>query len=113
MGLKRPDTVRALIAFVLLIASLYAVMASARPFAHYAVLLLWPLTLFAGLSWSLASQWPARNEARRWRAGQIVGALSVFVIGLSLFTKQSSIMIPKSRELSVFSAPASYFKAQE
>jgi len=81
MLLKHPDAMRTAIIFVVLVTSVCSVMVPSRPFPHYALLFIWPLTLFGGLAWSLASRWPAPGEARRWPAAQIVGALSVFAIG--------------------------------
>ena len=81
MVLKRPDAMRTVIAFVVLMASICAVIAPARAFTHYAVLLLWPLTLLAGLSWSFVSSWPAPRGAEHWRVANIVAGLSVFLIG--------------------------------
>jgi hypothetical protein len=81
MLLKHPDAVRTAIVFVVLLASVCSVMAAARPFPHYAVLFIWPLTLLAGLAWSLANSWPAPGEAGRWHPAKIVGALSIFCVG--------------------------------
>jgi hypothetical protein len=81
MVVKRSDTVRTIIAFVVLMASVCAVIASARAFTHYAVLLIWPLTLLVGLSWSFASSLPVRGDAEHWQLASIVGGLSVFFIG--------------------------------
>jgi hypothetical protein len=81
MFLKHPDALRTVIAFVVLVVSVCAVIASSRRFPHYAVLLIWPLTLLAGLAWSLASSWPAPGEVGHWHLARIVGVLSILCIG--------------------------------
>ena len=78
---KHPDAVRIAIVFVVLLASVCAVIVPARPFPHYALLFLWPLTLLAGLAWSLASSWPATGEGGRWHPAKVVGSLSILYIG--------------------------------
>jgi hypothetical protein len=76
-----PDAVRTAIVFLVLVVSVCAVMVPSRPFPHYALLFIWPLTLLAGLAWSLAGCWPAPGEGRRWEPAKIVGALSIACIG--------------------------------
>ncbi len=81
MLMAHPDTLRTAVVFVVLVVSVCAVMVPSRPFPHYAFLFIWPLTLLAGLAWSLASSTPAPDERGRWHPTRIVGALSVFCIG--------------------------------
>jgi hypothetical protein len=78
---QQPDAVRTATVFVVLAVSVCAVIAPSRPFPHYAVLVIWPLTLLAGLVSSLASLWPALGEGGPWHAAKLVGALSIFCIG--------------------------------
>jgi hypothetical protein len=81
MLLTHPDPVRIGAVFIVLVVSVGAVMVPSRPFPHYALLLIWPLTLLAGLTWSLARSWPASREGGRWSPAKLVGVLSIVSIG--------------------------------
>ena len=78
---KHPDMVRTAIVFLVSVVSVGAVMVPSRPFPHYALLFIWPLTLLAGLAWSLASSWPVPGDGGRWHPAKIVGALAIICIG--------------------------------
>ena len=81
MLLQHPDAVRTTIVFVVLVVSVCGVMAPSRPFPHYAFLFIWPLTLMAGLAWSLANWSVAAGQRGRWRPAKVVGVLSIFCVG--------------------------------
>lgn len=81
MLLRQPEGRRVAIVFFMLGVSLWAVIAPARPFPHYAFLLLWPAMLAAGLMWSLQSAWPAREGVGRWSLHGVAAGLSVLIIG--------------------------------
>ena len=81
---KSPEAVRWAIAGAALAASIWAVMAPARPFAHYAALALWPAALVAGLAWSLETPLPRRDWTAFPAYGVIGGTSIIILLGLAL-----------------------------
>lgn len=79
--LRQPEEMRVAIVFFILGVSLWSVIAPARPFLHYAFLLLWPAMLLAGLAWSLQCARSRRAGVGRWPLHGIAGAASVLIIG--------------------------------
>ena len=59
--------------------SIWAVMAPARPFPHYAFFILWPATLVAGMAWSLATPWD-RHGTSNSRLHKLIGGISIIIL---------------------------------
>jgi hypothetical protein len=87
---KSPQTVRWVTVLAVLGSSLWAVMAPARPYAHYASLVLWPAALVAGLAWSLDTPSPRRDWTGS-SAYSVIGGISiVLLLGLAIGERSTS-----------------------
>jgi hypothetical protein len=101
LGLRhRPEALRWLIALTVLGSSIWAVMAPARPFTHYAAFVVWPAALVAGLAWSSTT---ARTGWVGSYLSRFAGASAIVV--LTLLT----IMEPTRRTILPSSVPKPCF----